>query len=82
MATNGYIDISEKREVWKQISLEFNGQFKISKIVSTDLEIHRLTIPYKHYQIRISESETKPLKFEIDFNSLLNFKLTDRKSVV
>lgn len=73
--THGYIDVAQKREVWEQIALEFSGELKISHNSSRELEIHKLSIPYKKWNILISESDTKPLKIEIEFRSVFDYNL-------
>lgn len=62
--THGFIDISKKRYFWKELSDELDGIFKIKQTVSRDLERLVLHIPYKHYMIEFSESDTHPLKVE------------------
>jgi len=73
--TKGFIDISLKRELWKEISDEFKGKFKISHTSGNVLEILRINIPYKNWEIRLSESDTRPLKFEISFKSEIDYEL-------
>jgi hypothetical protein len=73
--TRGFIDISLKRELWQTISDEFNGKFKISRTSGNVLEILRISIPYKNWEIRLSESDTRPLKFEISFKSVIDYEL-------
>jgi len=73
--TGGYLDVFSKREIWKQIGKGFKGQFNISHNSGNELEILRLSIPYEEYEIKLSESDTKPLKFEVQFNSLLEYEL-------
>jgi hypothetical protein len=74
--THGYKDVSSKQELWRQLSVEFNGKFKISRNAGNELEILRLDIPYKKWEIKITESDTRPLKFEIEFISQLGYELT------
>lgn len=73
--THGYLDVFQKRELWRQIGNDFKGQFKISHNSGNELESLRLIIPYRKYEIILSESDTRPLKFEIEFESLLAYKL-------
>ncbi len=73
--TLGYTDVFQKREIWKQIGMENNGTFKISHNSGNELEALKLLIPYKKYEIVMSESDTRPLKFEIDFESNSNYEL-------
>lgn len=73
--TMGYTDVSQKHEVWAQISKQFNGLFKIKRTSSNVLEILSIDIPYENYTIKLSESDVHPLKVEIEFQSQLNFEL-------
>jgi hypothetical protein len=73
--TMGYLDVFPKRELWKKVCNEFNGTFKISHNSGNEVEILRINIPYKNYKIKLSESDTRPLKFEIDFQSEMNYEL-------
>lgn len=74
--TQGYIDVSEKREVWKEIAKQYNGDFKISKTRDSVIEILRMQIKHNNYVINISESDTRPLKFEIEIKLQKEFNFT------
>ncbi|MCK9618102.1 MAG: hypothetical protein M0R21_09745 [Lentimicrobiaceae bacterium] len=71
----GYTDNFPKREMWKEIADEFNGEFKIKHNSGYELEIHNISIPYKKWNIKISVSDTKPLKFQISLSSSQDFEL-------
>ena len=71
----GYTDNFSKREMWKEIAKELNGKFKIKYSSGHELEIHNISIPYKKWNIRISVSDSKPLKFQISFSASQDFKL-------
>lgn len=73
--THGYLDVLPKRELWRQIGKDFKGQFKISHNSGNEIEILRLYIPYENIEIKLSESDTRPLKFEIEFNSNTAYEL-------
>jgi len=73
--TNGYINVRDKREFWQEVSNEFKGEFKISHNSGNELEILKIYIPYKNWKIKLTESDTKPLKFEISFVSDVDYKL-------
>lgn len=73
--TKGYLDVSIKRELWQKISDEFKGKFKISRTSGNVLEILKISIPYKNWEIKISESDTRPMKFEISFISQFDYEL-------
>jgi len=71
----GYTDNFPKREMWREISKELNGVFKIKHNSGYELEIHNISIPYKKWNINISVSDSKPLKFQISFSSSQDFEL-------
>jgi len=74
--TKGYLDVSLKRELWREISHEVNGEFKISHNSGNELEVLKIYIPYKNWEIKLSESDSRPLKFEISFRSEIDYELT------
>ncbi len=71
----GYTNNFSKREMWREISEDFNGEFKIRHNAGRELEIHNISIPHKKWKIEISVSDTRPLKFEISFLSSQDFEL-------
>lgn len=73
--TRGYLDISSKRELWQDISSEFNGKFSIGHNSGNELELLKITIPYQNLEIKLTESDTKPLKVGISFKSRTNYEL-------
>ena len=72
----GYTDNFPKREMWKEIAKELNGEFKIKYNSGHEIEIHNISIPYKKWNIKISVSDSRPLKFQISFSSSQDLKLT------
>jgi hypothetical protein len=72
----GFTDNYPKRAMWEEIAKEFEGEFKIKHDAGNVLEIHHVSIPYKKWEIRISVSDSKPLKFQIDFSASQDFKMT------
>ncbi len=72
----GYTDNFPKRDMWREIAKLYHGEFKIKFNSGNELEIHQITIPYKKWTIHISVSDTRPMKFQMDFNSKLDFDLT------
>ncbi len=78
--TQGFIDISRKRNFWKELSDELGGVLKVKQTVSKDLEKLILQIPYKQYMVEFSESDTHPLKIETtlsanrDFEFMISFE--------
>jgi len=71
----GYTDNFSKREMWKEIAKELNGEFKIKYNSGHELEIHNILIPYKKWSINISVSDSRPLKFQISFSASQDFEL-------
>jgi len=71
----GYTDNFQKREMWKEIAKELNGEFKIKHNSGHELEIHNISIPHKKWNINISVSDSRPLKFKISFSSSQDFEL-------
>jgi hypothetical protein len=71
----GYTDIFSDREMWREVSKEFNGEFKIKHNAGQELEIHNISIPHKKWKIEVSISDTRPLKFTILFSSSQDFDL-------
>ena len=71
--TLGYTDNFPKRQMWKEIAKEQNGEFKVKFDSGHAVEIHNISIPHKKWMIEISISDTRPLKFNISFSSLQAF---------
>lgn len=71
----GYTDNFPKREMWKEIAQELNGEFKTKHTPGYDLEIHNISIPHKKWTIQISVSDSRPLKFQISFSASQEFEL-------
>jgi hypothetical protein len=71
----GFTDILPKREMWKKIAEELNGDFKILYDAGHTIEIHHIEIPYKKWKIEISESDTRPLKIKVSFDAGQPFNL-------
>jgi hypothetical protein len=72
----GFTDNFPKREMWMEIVKELNGEFKIKHNSGNAIEIHNVSIPYKKWNIKISVSDSRPLKFNISFSSGQDFELT------
>ncbi len=73
--THGYLDISLKRELWREVSNDFKGKFIISQTSGNEIEILKIFIPYRNFEIKLTESDTKPLKFEISFSTAKDYEL-------
>ena len=81
--TSGLIDISEKRHFWQELANELSGMFIIEHTVSKDLESLFLHLPYKHYRIEFSESDTHPLKItcKLEVNHPFEFNISYEDSI-
>lgn len=71
-----YTDVFPKRDMFRELAKQFNGKFSISHNSGKELETLRVRIPYGNCNINISASDTRPLKFEIDFIPLKEFEVT------
>jgi len=69
-----YKDVYSKKEVWKKLEQLFNGKLKIKHTINKDITSFQLDLPYKNHKLIITESDTKPLKFEIEFKLNKNFE--------
>jgi hypothetical protein len=61
--------------MWKEIAKAFNGEFKVEFDSGKTYEMHNITIPHKKWEINISVSDTKPLKFQVFFASRIEFDI-------
>lgn len=75
MPSHGYISNFSKREMWEEIAKDFNGEFKVKFDYGKTYEMHNITIPHKKWEINISVSDTKPLKFQVFFTSRMEFDI-------
>lgn len=73
--TSGYLNISEKKEMFKEISEYFNGKFTIKNTSGNVLTTLEIIIPFDKWNIVITESDTKPLKLQVNFESLSDYLL-------
>jgi len=62
-----YKDVLSKKDLWEKLSEMFNGKFQIKQTISKDINSFKLEIPYKNHKLILTETDTKPLKFEIEF---------------
>ncbi|PKP02270.1 MAG: hypothetical protein CVU11_12490 [Bacteroidetes bacterium HGW-Bacteroidetes-6] len=74
--THGYLDVSKKRDLWREIADDTNGSFSILHNSSNELETLKIELVYRNEIIKITESATRPLKVEITFDSSLKYNLT------
>jgi len=73
--TKGFKDVTTKHEIWQEVANEFDAELKVSHTTDNVFKIFRINIPYNNLEIKLSESDTQPLKFEISFTSILDFEL-------
>jgi len=73
--TGGYLDVSAKTELFKEISAISGGVFSISHTPGNVLSTLRIAIPYKKWEIVLTESDTRPLRFQVGFEPLHDFEL-------
>lgn len=71
----GYTDNFPKRAMWEEIAKELNGEFKIKHNPGHVVEIHNILIPHKKWNINISVSDSRPLKFQISFSASQEFEM-------
>jgi len=73
--TSGFLDVSAKTELFKEISAMLGGVFSKSHTPGNVLSTLRIAIPYKKWEIILTESDTKPLRFQVGFEPLHDFEL-------
>jgi len=71
-----YKDVLSKKELWKLIAEKLNGEFKIKQTVSRDINTLILEIPYKNQLVILTESDTRPLKSEINMDLIEPFEFS------
>lgn len=73
--TQGYLDISKRIEIWKNICSKFNGKLDIKHTKTSEIQTLKLIIQHNKWELKFTESDTKPLKIEINFKKLVDYKL-------
>ncbi len=73
--TSGYLDITAKTELFREISSQLGGVFSKSHNPGNVLSTLQLTMPYKKWVIKLTESDTRPLRIQVDFEALLDYEL-------
>ena len=71
-----YKDVLAKKELWKEIAKKLKGEFKIKQTVSRDISTLILEIPYKNQMVVLTESDTRPLRSEINMDLKTKFELS------
>jgi hypothetical protein len=69
-----YKDVFSKKDLWKKLAELYNGKFKIKQTISKDINSLQLEIPYKNHNVVLTETDTKPLKFETELRLNRNFE--------
>ena len=69
-----YKDVFSKKDLWEKLAELYNGKFKIKQTISKDINSFRLEIPYRNHILVLTETDTKPLKFETEFKLNRNFE--------
>lgn len=65
--TLGYTEVLPSRNMWEEVAESMGGTFKVVFTRNHDIEIHRINIPHKKWNIEISISDSRPLKFRSSF---------------
>ena len=78
-----YKDVFSKKDLWKDLAELYDGEFKIKQTISKDINSFRLEIPYKNHNIILTETDTKPLKFETELklNRKFEFNISWEDSI-
>lgn len=78
-----YKDVYSKKDLWKDLAKMFDGEFKIKQTISKDINSFQLEIPYKNHKIILTETDTKPLKFEmkLKLNRKFEFNISWEDSI-
>jgi hypothetical protein len=71
-----YKDVLAKKELWKEIAKKLNGEFKIKQTISRDISTLILEIPYKNQMVVLTESDTRPLRSEINMDLKTKYELS------
>ena len=69
-----YKDVYNKKELWRELADSYNGKFKIHQTINKDINSFILEIPYKDYVLILTETDTKPLKFETEIKLIEKFE--------
>ena len=78
-----YKDVIKKIEVWQDLESAYSGKLKIKRTRTDHLITLVLNVPYKDQEIILTESDTKPLKFEVELqlNTEFEFVLGPEDSI-
>ncbi len=67
--THGYLDVFSKRELFNEITRLFNGNLVARHTQGKVLTSFSISIPYRKWMIELSESDTRPLKLQVNFET-------------
>jgi len=70
-----YLDVRSKIEIWQALEKLVSGNFKIINTKTQELNSFRLEFNYELIKITLTETDTKPLKFEYFLKLKKPFKL-------
>lgn len=73
--TSGFLDVTAKEELFREISSILGGVFSKSHNPGNVLSTLRIAVPYKKWEIILTESDTRPLRFEVGFEPLADLVL-------
>ncbi len=72
-----------KKDLWEELSAMYEGKFTIRQSVSKDTNSFRLEISYRNQNIVLTESDTKPLRFETELPLTTKFEFSiSRKDAI
>ena len=69
-----YKDVFSKKDLWERLAVLYKGKFTIKQTISKDINSFQLEIPYKNHILVLTETDTKPLKFETEFKLNQEFR--------
>jgi hypothetical protein len=69
-----YKDVIKKIEVWQDLESTYSGKLRIKRTKTDHLITLILNVLYKDHEIILTESDTKPLKFEVEFQLNTDFE--------
>ncbi len=67
--TLGFISVAKKKDFWKAMADQFNGELTVKKTIAGDLEKLILKLPCKEHTIEFTESDTHPLKITTELEA-------------
>ena len=69
-----YKDVISKVDIWQELESAFSGKLVVKKSKVDRLTTMVLSIPHGSHMIVVTESDTKPLKFESEFQLNTKFE--------